>query len=73
MTTDEAWDISANIFLGNEKDIRVGKGVVPWSGNFGHYLGEGWVLPGGMRTNDKEFAKKVAGRIDAMFRGEVIA
>ena len=73
MTTDEAWDNAANIFLGNEKDIRVGKGVVPWSGNFGHYLGEGWVLPGGMRTKDKELAKNIAGRIDAMFRGEVIA
>ena len=73
MTTDEAWDKASNIFLGNEKDIRVGKGVVPWSGNFGHYLGEGWVLPGGMRTKDKELAKIIAGRIDAMFRGEVIA
>ena len=73
MTTDDAWDNAGKLFLGNEKDIRVGKGVVPWSGNFGHYLGEGWVLPGGMRTKDKEFAKKVAGRIDAMFRGEVIA
>ena len=73
MTTDEAWDKASNLFLGNEKDIRVGKGVVPWSGNFGHYLGEGWVLPGGMRTKDKELAKIIAGRIDAMFRGEVIA
>ena len=73
MTTDEAWDKASNLFLGNEKDIRVGKGVVPWSGNFGYYLGEGWVLPGGMRTKDKELANIIAGRIDAMFRGEVIA
>ena len=73
MTTDEAWDKASNLFLGNEKDIRVGKGVVPWSGNFGHYLGEGWVLPGGMRTKDKELAKIIAGRIDAMDKGEVIA
>lgn len=73
MTDKEAWE-NASIFTHtNEKDIRVGKGVVPWSGNFGHYLGEGWVLPGGMRTKDKELARIIAGRIDAMNKGEVIA
>ena len=58
-------------------DVIVGRGEVQWSGypckpvygpHAGKELPAGWVLPGGLRTQDKAHAQRVAAAIDRRMR-----
>ena len=51
------------------KDIVIGKARVIWAPAWA-YLPEGWVLPGGRRTEDFAEAHGVAVAMDALMRGE---
>jgi hypothetical protein len=54
----------------HELNITIGKGRIIWgdagTDQFGTPFHEGWVLPGGQRTTDKEVARLMALTIDKM-------
>lgn len=55
------------------KNISVGRGRILWAASAtcisGIHHPEGWVLPGGARTNSSEVAHQVTLEIDLMSRG----
>lgn len=63
-------DTNAAAVFDHPNNITVGQGRIIWGpsccGTDGFPHPEGWVLPGGRRTRNEEFARAVALKLDQM-------
>ena len=55
-----------SLAFSHPNNITVGKGRIIWAPSVGPFIPEGWVLPGGLRTTDRDEAWAAAMGIDRL-------